>query len=270
MIDQHDIEYVKQSNNIVDVIDRHVRLKKAGKNYQACCPFHNEKTPSFTVSEEKQFYHCFGCGASGNVITFVMEYSGLEFLEAYKVLGGEIDLKPSKKVLENIKQSEKLSRFRLPPDNKQDGELINNMLSKCVNENVGGVDFFKYKGGYMLPIYNADFELVNAVNFRHGQNMSFLAGGITYGGFTPVKANDSEKWLGCVSLEDGRRIANEMNVNVAVCWHSFSLKYLCKWNYSDLKVWPVIRECDDDWLCYEMNWIKLHENNKLEKMKCLS
>ena len=68
--------------DIVDLIDTFVPLKKAGANYSACCPFHNEKTPSFTVSPAKQFYHCFGCGAHGTAIGFVMEYQGLGFVEA--------------------------------------------------------------------------------------------------------------------------------------------------------------------------------------------
>ena len=68
--------------DIVDTIDRHVPLKKAGANFIACCPFHSEKTPSFTVSQTKQFYHCFGCGAHGNAISFLIEYSGLSFIEA--------------------------------------------------------------------------------------------------------------------------------------------------------------------------------------------
>jgi len=68
--------------DVVDVIDKSVPLKKAGANYSACCPFHNEKSPSFTVSPSKQFYHCFGCGAHGTAIGFVMEYQGLSFVEA--------------------------------------------------------------------------------------------------------------------------------------------------------------------------------------------
>jgi DNA primase len=72
--------------DIIDLIDGYVPLKKAGKNYQACCPFHNEKSPSFSVSPDKQFYHCFGCGVSGNVITFLMEYEKLEFVEAIEDL----------------------------------------------------------------------------------------------------------------------------------------------------------------------------------------
>ncbi|GIC78250.1 DNA primase [Moritella sp. F3] len=74
--------------DIVDIVEKRVKLKKAGKNYQACCPFHNEKSPSFTVSQDKQFYHCFGCGAHGNAIGFLMEYDNLEFVEAIEDLAG--------------------------------------------------------------------------------------------------------------------------------------------------------------------------------------
>jgi len=78
--------------DIVDVIDRHVPLKKAGTNYAACCPFHNEKTPSFTVSPAKQFYHCFGCGAHGTAIGFLMEYAGKSFPDAVEDLAREAGL----------------------------------------------------------------------------------------------------------------------------------------------------------------------------------
>jgi DNA primase len=72
--------------DIVDVIERYVPLKKAGANYVACCPFHNEKSPSFTVSQSKQFYHCFGCGVHGTAISFVMEHVGLGFVDAVEEL----------------------------------------------------------------------------------------------------------------------------------------------------------------------------------------
>ncbi|KMT63660.1 DNA primase [Catenovulum maritimum] len=73
-------------SDIVDLIDARVKLKKTGKNYSACCPFHNEKSPSFTVAPDKQFYYCFGCGAKGNAISFLMEYDNLEFVDAIEEL----------------------------------------------------------------------------------------------------------------------------------------------------------------------------------------
>lgn len=78
--------------DIVDLVNSRVKLKKAGRDYQACCPFHHEKTPSFTVSEKKQFYYCFGCGAHGNAITFLMEYDKLEFVEAIEELAAFMGL----------------------------------------------------------------------------------------------------------------------------------------------------------------------------------
>ncbi|MGP8307093.1 DNA primase [Vibrio sp. YIC-376] len=78
--------------DIVDIIDARVKLKKKGKNYGACCPFHNEKTPSFSVSQEKQFYHCFGCGAHGNAIDFMMEFERLDFVEAIEELASYLGL----------------------------------------------------------------------------------------------------------------------------------------------------------------------------------
>ncbi|MFT2090298.1 DNA primase [Paraglaciecola sp. 2405UD69-4] len=80
------IDDIIARTDIVEIVDSRVSLKKAGRNHQACCPFHNEKSPSFTVSQDKQFYHCFGCGAHGNVITFLMEFDRLEFPEAIEEL----------------------------------------------------------------------------------------------------------------------------------------------------------------------------------------
>ncbi|ARU65249.1 DNA primase [Histophilus somni] len=80
------IDDILARTDIVDLIDSRVKLKKQGRDYQACCPFHHEKTPSFTVSPKKQFYHCFGCHAHGNAISFLMEYDKLEFVEAIEEL----------------------------------------------------------------------------------------------------------------------------------------------------------------------------------------
>ncbi|OLC65669.1 MAG: DNA primase [Betaproteobacteria bacterium 13_1_40CM_4_64_4] len=84
--------------DIVDVVDRYVPLKKAGANYTACCPFHSEKTPSFTVSPSKQFYHCFGCGAHGTAIGFLMEYGGKSFPDAVEELAQDAGLEVPRSV----------------------------------------------------------------------------------------------------------------------------------------------------------------------------
>ena len=90
MIPKSFIQDLLNRLDIVDVIERYVPLKKAGANYVACCPFHNEKSPSFTVSQSKQFYHCFGCGAHGTAIGFAMEHAGLSFVDAVEELARSI------------------------------------------------------------------------------------------------------------------------------------------------------------------------------------
>ena len=92
MIPKSFIEDLIARVDIVELIQRYVPLKKAGANYAACCPFHNEKSPSFTVSPSKQFYHCFGCGAHGTAISFLMEYAGLGFVDAVKDLAQQMGL----------------------------------------------------------------------------------------------------------------------------------------------------------------------------------
>lgn len=92
MIPQHFIDDLIARADIAEVIGRHVQLKKAGREYKACCPFHDEKTPSFTVSPEKGFYHCFGCGAHGTAIGFLMEYEHLSFVEAIETLASMLGI----------------------------------------------------------------------------------------------------------------------------------------------------------------------------------
>ncbi len=80
------IEEVRQANDIVDVISQYVHLKRSGRNFFGLCPFHNEKSPSFSVSPDKQIFHCFGCGVGGNVFTFLSKIEGINFVEAVQIL----------------------------------------------------------------------------------------------------------------------------------------------------------------------------------------
>ncbi len=98
LIPQDFIDDLLDRIDIVDVVDSRVKLKRSGKNYSACCPFHEEKTPSFTVSPEKQFFYCFGCGASGNAVGFVMDYERLTFPEAVEALARTAGLEVPKQV----------------------------------------------------------------------------------------------------------------------------------------------------------------------------
>ena len=92
MIPKEFIDTLLSRTDIVDLIDSYVSLKKKGKSFMACCPFHNEKTPSFTVSTENQFYHCFGCGDHGNAITFIMKFERADFVGAIEILSTKLGL----------------------------------------------------------------------------------------------------------------------------------------------------------------------------------
>ena len=89
MISQSFIQELLNRIDIVDIIEQSIALKKSGSNYIACCPFHNEKTPSFSVNQSKQFYHCFGCGKHGNAINFLIEFSGISFIDAVENLAAQ-------------------------------------------------------------------------------------------------------------------------------------------------------------------------------------
>ena len=95
--------------DIVDLIDARIPLKQAGKNYQARCPFHNEKSPSFSVNREKQFYHCFGCGASGNAISFLMDYERQTFVEAVETLAETLGIEVPKESYTGDKRNQEAS-----------------------------------------------------------------------------------------------------------------------------------------------------------------
>ena len=93
MVDKQLISEIKNSVNIVDVIGEVVQLTKAGRNFLGLCPFHGEKTPSFNVVEDKQFYHCFGCGRSGDVFKFIEDYRGVSFMEAVQTVGDQVGIR---------------------------------------------------------------------------------------------------------------------------------------------------------------------------------
>lgn len=112
------IEEVRSSNNIVDIIGGYVRLQKKGSSYFGLCPFHNEKSPSFSVSPNKQMYYCFGCGAGGNVFTFIMEYENQTFPEAVKILADRAGIALPKAELTEEQKRERNKRQLLLEINK--------------------------------------------------------------------------------------------------------------------------------------------------------
>ena len=105
MVDKLVIEEIKNNANIVEVIGDVISLQKAGRNYLGLCPFHGEKTPSFNVVEDKQFYHCFGCGRSGDVFKFIEEYQGVSFMEAVQILGERVGIEIERPLQSDQKSS---------------------------------------------------------------------------------------------------------------------------------------------------------------------
>ena len=103
LIPQSFIDDLLDRTDIVDVVNSRVPLKKTGKSHKACCPFHEEKSPSFTVADDKQFYYCFGCGAGGNALSFVMEFDRLDFLPAVELLAKNVGLEVPREAIANPK-----------------------------------------------------------------------------------------------------------------------------------------------------------------------
>ena len=113
MVDKELIAEIKNSVNIVEVIGEVVSLTKAGRNFLGLCPFHGEKTPSFNVVEDKQFYHCFGCGRSGDVFKFIEEYQQVNFADAVRILAERLGIQMATPVQSSVQP-------RLPHQNLYD------------------------------------------------------------------------------------------------------------------------------------------------------
>jgi len=139
MIPRDFIDTLLARIDIVDVIDRRVSLKKAGQNYQACCPFHTEKTPSFTVSQTKQFYHCFGCGAHGTALGFLMEYEHMNFRDAVAALAQDAGLPVPE-------SSSEPDRPKPPPALWDALEQAANFYKQQLKQNPRAIDYLKRRG----------------------------------------------------------------------------------------------------------------------------
>ena len=120
-----DVELIKEKINIVDLISEYLTLKKAGVNFKAPCPFHNEKTPSFVVSPERQIWHCFGCQKGGDLFTFLMEKEGMEFKEALEMLAKKAGV-----VLQKKADDKKDFKDRLFEINLKAQEFFHYILTK--------------------------------------------------------------------------------------------------------------------------------------------
>lgn len=138
------IEEVRSANDIVNVISDYVRLQKKGSTHVGLCPFHNEKTPSFSVSRNKQIYHCFGCGAGGNVITFLMQYENYTFQEALQTLAQRAGITLPKQEMSGRARREADKRARILEVNKTAAKYFYAQLRMEQGQN--GMHYFERRG----------------------------------------------------------------------------------------------------------------------------
>lgn len=167
-----DVDRIKSSVDIVDVISNYVDMKKAGKNYHGCCPFHDEKTPSFTVAQDKQFYHCFGCGAHGDVIGFIMDYTNVEFREAVKSIDSNAfsEMRSDKAFVKTV-------RIPLALEQKRH-ENLDDIINSCHVEN--GVCFSG--ASQVLPLTDLNGKVISLAMIEgKGFDIKFYNKKFTYG-----------------------------------------------------------------------------------------
>ena len=148
MIDRATVDRIYAAANIIDIIGDYVTLKKKGVNYQACCPFHNEKTPSFVVSPSKGVYKCFGCGKGGNAVTFVMEHESISYPEALKIVAKRygIEVEEREQTEEDVRRNnDRESMFAL---NGWVAEYFSKYLTDNSEGRIIGYSYFSQKRGF--------------------------------------------------------------------------------------------------------------------------
>lgn len=165
MIPESFIQEILNRIDVVDVVDQRVKLKKAGANYVACCPFHQEKSPSFTVSPSKQFYHCFGCGAHGSAISFLMEYDGLTFIESVQSIANQLGLAVPNDQL-NAKK-DKADDFKLEEILKR----ANQYFKKNLRSSELAINYLKQRG--LTGAVAREFQIGYAIDDWQGLKKEF-------------------------------------------------------------------------------------------------
>lgn len=175
-ISEEIIQKIKEQNDIVDVISETVKLRRAGRNYSGLCPFHHEKTPSFSVSSEKQIYRCFGCGEAGNVITFVMKSKNLPFIDAIKYLGERVNISVELEGNNNPVDERKEKLYKI---NVEAARFFFSNLTKSKN----AVSYFKGRGiaentikkfglGFALEGWNGVLNYLKKKGYRENDLIS--------------------------------------------------------------------------------------------------
>lgn len=175
------------NRDIVEVIGRHIQLKKTGKDWVACCPFHNEKSPSFSVSEAKGFFYCYGCGESDNAVGFVMKHTGCSFREAVESINGRLELSASSGPVAAPKP--RAIRCDLP-GHAEDPEKAAKAVSRAEstqqhpylsrNNTAPCGEVLQLKGSLIVPLLNNLGEQVNAAAIT-STGITYAAGNPSFG-----------------------------------------------------------------------------------------
>ncbi len=163
MVGESSIEKVRQANDIVDIIGEYFPLQKAGANYKALCPFHQEKTPSFVVSPDKQLFHCFGCGESGNLYNFVMKMEGLDFPEALRRLAERVNINISDTGDKHYRRNKQIKESILAL-NSRAAKFYNKVLFSSSGEKA--LDYLKGRG--------LDKEIIETFSLGYAPGGNFL------------------------------------------------------------------------------------------------
>lgn len=190
--------------DIVGVVSRYMTIKKTGKNYSGCCPFHKEKSPSFTVSNTKGFYYCFGCGAGGDAVKFVMDFDGISFREAVERIVGNLPADISERA-KLIKAT--AVRESYPPSHVENRERAADHLEQAVpvethiellRENTAAIGALSLNGRLIVPLLNGADELVNVAALVNG-NVYYCAKGISFGATAriPARINSNGQVILC-------------------------------------------------------------------------
>ncbi len=184
-VSQSDID--RANSNIVEVVRQHVPIKKIGKNWSACCPFHSERSPSFTVSEDKQMFYCFGCSASGDAVGFLMQHLGVTFRQAVESINGGLSLESSNAPARPAAPRAITCSL---PGHAEDRVRAAKFLSQCKlaeqhqyfmrNNTASNEECLTLKGSLIVPIINNIGETVNAAAIT-GDRVTFAAGNPSFG-----------------------------------------------------------------------------------------
>lgn len=206
-IDQSDIDRARY--DIVSVVSSRIQLKKTGKNYSACCPFHKERSPSFTVNEAKAMFYCFGCGAGGDAVEFIMQYDNLTFPAAIEAINGS---SASTVTPEMVRQRQvvRADSAPRPSDHVEDApgaaliiersELVDQHVYLLRNGTANPNRFPVLKGQIIEPLFQMYGDAVNLAAISVNGDIRYSAGGISYGAVAKMNPREINAFDGATIL----------------------------------------------------------------------